>query len=222
MESAISMQDIYKIYDFGNNEVFALSEVSLDIKKGEFVAIVGPSGSGKSTLMNIMGCLDTPTKGRYMLEGEDVSSLSEKQLDVVRKEKIGFIFQSFNLIPTLSAAENVELPLIYRKIGKRQRRAIALDALDKVKLLSRAHHLPSQMSGGQRQRVAIARAIALSPPIILADEPTGNLDSTSASIVIDLIINLQKCGATVVLITHNDEIARLADKVVRIKDGKIV
>ena len=222
MESAISMQDIYKIYDFGNNEVFALSEVSLDIKKGEFVAIVGPSGSGKSTLMNNMGCLDTPTKGRYMLEGEDVSSLSEKQLDVVRKEKIGFIFQSFNLIPTLSAAENVELPLIYRKIGKRQRRAIALDALDKVKLLSRAHHLPSQMSGGQRQRVAIARAIALSPPIILADEPTGNLDSTSASIVIDLIINLQKCGATVVLITHNDEIARLADKVVRIKDGKIV
>ncbi len=221
MESAIKMKNICKIYDFGENEVVALSQINLDIKKGEFISIIGPSGSGKSTLMNIMGCLDSATKGLFLLDGSDVSGLSDKELDVVRKEKIGFIFQSFNLIPTLTALENVELPLIYRKIGKRQRRAIALDALDKVKLLSRAHHLPSQMSGGQRQRVAIARAIALQPPIILADEPTGNLDSVSAQVVIDLIINLQKQGATVVLITHNDEIAHLADTVVRIKDGKL-
>ncbi len=222
MENAIQIQDIYKIYDFGENEVFALGGVSLDVKKGEFVAIIGPSGSGKSTLMNIMGCLDTPTKGRYLLEGSDVSSLSEKQLDTVRKEKIGFIFQSFNLVPSLTALENVELPLIYRKIGKKERKAIALRALDMVHLTSRANHLPSQMSGGQRQRVAIARAIALNPPIILADEPTGNLDSSSAQIVISLISKLRNEGATVVLITHNDEIADLADRVVRIKDGKIV
>ncbi len=222
MENAIQIQDVYKIYDFGENEVFALGGVSLDVKKGEFVAIIGPSGSGKSTLMNIMGCLDTPTKGRYLLEGSDVSDLSEKQLDTVRKEKIGFIFQSFNLIPSLTALENVELPLIYRKIGKKERRAIALRALDMVHLTSRVNHRPSQMSGGQRQRVAIARAIALNPPIILADEPTGNLDSTSAQIVIGLISKLKNDGATVVLITHNDEIAHLADRVVRIKDGKIV
>lgn len=195
--------------------------VSLHIRGGEFVAIVGQSGSGKSTLMNMLGCLDTPTGGSYFLDGDDVSDMSDDELADIRNLRIGFIFQGFNLIPGLSALENVELPLIYRGMEREARKKLAREALERVGLSHRLRHKPSEMSGGQQQRVAIARAIAARPPILLADEPTGNLDSKSGAEVIDILKELNREGRTVILITHDNGIATMADRVVRIHDGKI-
>jgi len=195
--------------------------VSLSVSEGEFVAIIGHSGSGKSTLMNMLGCLDVPTKGKYILNGRDVSRLSDNELSDVRNNEIGFIFQGFNLIQNLTAIENVELPLIYRRVEKRERRRLAVEALKKVGLEQRMKHKPAEMSGGQQQRVAIARAIAAAPPLILADEPTGNLDSKSTKDIMKILEELNEQGNTIVLITHDDGIAANAKRVVRIMDGKI-
>lgn len=221
MDTLISVRDMYKIYNPGENEVRALDGVSLDIHEGEFVAIVGHSGSGKSTLMNMLGCLDVPTQGTYILNGRDVSSMTDNELSEVRNQDIGFIFQGFNLIPNLNALENVELPLIYRNVEKGKRRQLAKEALRMVGLENRIKHKPSEMSGGQQQRVAIARAIAAAPPLILADEPTGNLDSKSTKDIMAILTSLNEQGNTVVLITHDDGIAANAKRVVRILDGKI-
>ena len=221
MEPLIRVDDLRKIYNPGENEVRALDGVSLTIERGEFVAIVGHSGSGKSTLMNMLGCLDTPTSGHYYLEGLDVSTLSDNQLSDIRNKKIGFIFQGFNLIPALNAWENVELPLIYRKVGKQKRRRIAVQALKKVGLGARLDHRPNELSGGQQQRVAVARAIAAQPPIILADEPTGNLDSRSTVEIMDILKELHRSGRTVIVITHDDDIARQVNRVIRIMDGRV-
>ena len=221
MEPLIKVEDIHKIYNPGENEVRALDGVSLEIQRGEFVAIVGHSGSGKSTLMNMLGCLDNPTSGHYFLEGKDVSSLSDDQLSEIRNKKIGFIFQGFNLIPNLDAVGNVELPLIYRGLGKQRRRRIAVQALTKVGLGRRLKHRPSELSGGQQQRVAVARAIAAQPPIILADEPTGNLDSRSTVEIMNILKELHKNGRTVIVITHDDDIAAQARRVIRIMDGQV-
>ena len=221
MEPLIKVEDIHKIYNPGKNEDRALNGGSLAIQRGEFVAIVGHSGSGKSTLMNMLGCLDTPTSGHYFLEGKDVSSLSDDQLSEIRNKKIGFIFQGFNLIPNLDAVGNVELPLIYRGLGKQRRRRIAVQALTKVGLGRRLKHRPSELSGGQQQRVAVARAIAAQPPIILADEPTGNLDSRSTVEIMNILKELHKNGRTVIVITHDDDIAAQARRVIRIMDGQV-
>lgn len=221
MDSLIHIEHIMKIYNPGENEVRALDDVSLDIQSGEFVAIIGQSGSGKSTLMNMLGCLDTPTSGQYILSGEDVSHLSDNQLSDIRNKQIGFIFQGFNLISNLTALENVELPLIYRGMPAKERRECSLEALKIVGLEHRVHHKPSEMSGGQQQRVAIARAIAAKPPVILADEPTGNLDSGSTKEIMKILHELHDSGRTVILITHDDGIAANAKRVVRIMDGKI-
>ena len=221
MEPLIKVEDIHKIYNPGENEVRALDGVSLEIQRGEFVAIVGHSGSGKTTVMNMLGCLDTPTSGHYFLEGKDVSSLSDDQLSEIRNKKIGFIFQGFNLIPNLDAVGNVELPLIYRGLGKQRRRRIAVQALTKVGLGRRLKHRPSELSGGQQQRVAVARAIAAQPPIILADEPTGNLDSRSTVEIMNILKELHKNGRTVIVITHDDDIAAQARRVIRIMDGQV-
>lgn len=218
----IDILQVYKVYNPGENEVRALDGVSLQVRPGEFVAIIGNSGSGKSTLMNMLGCLDMPTQGEYFLAGQEISRLSDNDLSIIRNQEIGFIFQGFNLIPSLNAAENVELPLMYRGLAKERRKLLALEALDKVGLSGRLHHRPTQMSGGQQQRVAIARAIAAKPPIILADEPTGNLDSQSGEDVIAILRELWSGGKTVILITHDNEIAAKAQRVVRIHDGKIV
>ena len=217
----IEVSDMYKIYNPGENEVRALDGVSLTVQEGEFVAIIGHSGSGKSTLMNMLGCLDVPTEGTYILNGRDVSHLSDNELSDVRNNYIGFIFQGFNLIPNLTALENVELPLIYRKVEHSKRRELAMEALKKVGLGERMKHKPSEMSGGQQQRVAIARAIAAAPPLILADEPTGNLDSKSTKDIMAILNQLNEQGNTIVLITHDDGIAANAKRVVRIMDGKI-
>lgn len=222
IENLITISNIYKIYNKGENEVRALNGVSLSIDEGEFVAIVGQSGSGKSTLMNILGCLDTPTMGEYYLDGENVAGLSEKRLTQIRNCELGFVFQGFNLISGLDALENVELPLLYRGIPKSGRRALAQEALSKVGLTNRENHKPDQMSGGQQQRVAIARAIAAKPPIILADEPTGNLDSKSGAAVMRILNSLNEEGKTVVLITHDEKIAASAGRVIQIQDGRIV
>ena len=221
LKTLLELKDLSKIYPSGEDKVYALNRISLTIGQGEFVAIVGQSGSGKSTLMNILGCLDIPTSGSYFLDGQNVASLNENQLALIRNEEIGFIFQGFNLIPGLTAFENVELPLIYRRIEKGKRRKLALNALKKVGLEHRVRHLPSQMSGGQQQRVAIARAIAASPPLILADEPTGNLDSASGAQILAILKQLNQEGKTVILITHDDSIARSAQHIIRIQDGKI-
>ena len=222
MEQAIiDIRNMYKIYNPGENEVRALDGVSLAVYKGEFVAIVGHSGSGKSTLMNMIGCLDTPTSGTYFLNGQDVSALSDNALSAIRNEQIGFIFQSFNLIKNLNALENVELPLIYRGLPAGKRRLLALEALERVGLASRMDHRPNQMSGGQQQRVAVARAIAAHPPLILADEPTGNLDTRAGAKVFEIIRALHAEGNTIVLITHDEGLARKAQRIVRITDGKI-
>ena len=222
METLIRVLDMCKIYNPGENEVRALDHVSLEINRGEFVAIIGPSGSGKSTLMNMLGCLDVPTSGSYYLNGKDVSMMKDNQLSEIRNQEIGFIFQGFNLISNLTALENVELPLIYRGIGRGQRHKLAKDALIRVGLEKRMAHKPSEMSGGQQQRVAIARAIAAEPPVILADEPTGNLDSASTEEIMDILKGLHKQGRSVILITHDNEIADQAKRVVRILDGRIV
>ena len=221
MEPLIRVDSLHKIYNPGENEVRALDGISLTIDRGEFVAIVGHSGSGKSTLMNMLGCLDTPTTGHYYLEGRDVSGLSDNQLSDIRNRKIGFIFQGFNLIANLDAVGNVELPLIYRGIGKQKRRRIAVQALKKVGLGKRLKHRPSELSGGQQQRVAVARAIAAQPPIILADEPTGNLDSRSTVEIMDILKELHGNGRTVIIITHDDDIARQVNRVIRIMDGRV-
>ena len=221
-EALIDIIDVYKVYNPGENEVRALDGVSLRVEKGEFLAIVGNSGSGKSTLMNMLGCLDMPTQGEYYLGGKEISHLSDDTLSVIRNQEIGFVFQGFNLIPSLNAAENVELPLMYRGLPRERRKLLALEALDKVGLSGRLHHHPAQMSGGQQQRVAIARAIAAKPPIILADEPTGNLDSQSGEDVMGILRELWKGGKTIILITHDNEIATQARRVVKIHDGRII
>ncbi|CZT55720.1 Macrolide export ATP-binding/permease protein MacB [Eubacteriaceae bacterium CHKCI005] len=218
----IQLEDLYKIYNPGPNAVHALDGVSLIVQEGEYLAIVGQSGSGKSTLMNILGCLDVPSSGRYLLDGQDVSSLSDNQLSLIRNKQIGFIFQGFNLVSSLNALENVELPLSYRGMGKKQRRLLAMECLEQVGLHNRMHHRPSQMSGGQQQRVAIARAIAAKPSIILADEPTGNLDSASGREVIQIIEELNRQGRTVILITHDNTIAASAHRIIRLQDGRVV
>lgn len=220
-KALVTVKDICKIYNPGENEVRALDNVSLSIDKGEYVAIIGQSGSGKSTLMNMLGCLDTPTSGEYYLNGSDVSALSDDELSDIRNKEIGFIFQGFNLIANLTAIENVELPLIYRGVSKKERNDLAVEALKMVGLSHRMDHKPSEMSGGQQQRVAIARAIAAKPPVILADEPTGNLDSASSKEIIAILKGLHRDGRTVILITHDNEIADQAKRVIRIIDGKI-
>lgn len=221
MDSLIHIEHIRKIYNPGENEVHALDDVSLDIQTGEFVAIIGQSGSGKSTLMNMLGCLDTPTSGTYILSGKDVSHLTDNELSDIRNQQIGFIFQGFNLIPNLTALENVELPLIYRGIDRKTRRKLAVESLKKVGLEKRMDHKPSEMSGGQQQRVAIARAIAAKPPVILADEPTGNLDSASSREIMEILKDMHRSGETLILITHDNGIAAQAKRVVRIMDGRI-
>ena len=221
MSALIDIRNIYKIYNPGENEVRALDGINLSIGHGEFVAIIGQSGSGKSTLMNMLGCLDVPTAGQYLLNGADVSRLKDDELSDIRNKEIGFIFQGFNLIPNLTAVENVELPLIYRGIGKQERRELAVQALEMVGLSKRLNHKPAEMSGGQQQRVAIARAIAAKPPVILADEPTGNLDTHSSKEIMEILKELHKSGRTVILITHDNEIAAEAKRLIRIRDGKI-
>ena len=221
MSALVEIQDISKIYTPGENEVRALDHISLTIQKGEFVAIIGQSGSGKSTLMNMIGCLDVPTEGTYILNGQNVSKLSDNELSDIRNQEIGFIFQGFNLIANLTAQENVELPLIYRGVPKKERHELSVAALKKVGLAHRMDHRPSEMSGGQQQRVAIARAIAQAPPVILADEPTGNLDSASSMEILDILKQLHAENRTVILITHDNDIAKQAKRVIRIKDGKI-
>ena len=219
----IDIRDLYKIYNEGKeSEVRALDGVSLQIDQGEFVAIVGQSGSGKSTLMNVLGCLDIPTYGEYYLNGTDVTSLSDRQLARIRNREIGFIFQGYNLIPELDALENVTLPLIYQGVSVWEREDMAREALRRVGMEDRAHHRPSEMSGGQQQRVAIARAIATHPPIIMADEPTGALDSKTGRHVLEILQQLCLGGTTVLLITHDEGIASTALRVVRLADGKII
>ena len=218
----IELKDIYKIYSDGDSEIRALDGVSLFVDKGEFVAIVGSSGSGKSTCMNIIGCLDIPTSGKYFLNGNDVSELSEKELAHIRNRELGFVFQQYNLIPKLNVLENVELPLLYKGIKAKDRKQMALTALERVGLADRAGKFPSQLSGGQQQRVSIARALAGNPPVILADEPTGALDSKTGKEVLEFLKQLNKEGTTIVLITHDNEIAAQIKRVVRIQDGKIV
>ena len=221
MEPLIKVENLHKIYNPGENEVRALDGIDLEIGKGEFVAIIGHSGSGKSTLMNMLGCLDVPSSGNYFLNGHDVSKLTDNQLSDIRNKEIGFIFQGFNLIANLDAVENVELPLIYRGLGKQKRRRIAVEALKKVGLGTRMKHKPSELSGGQQQRVAGARAMAAQPPIVLADEPTGNLDTKSTKEIMEILKGLHKGGRTVIIITHDDEIAQQVNRVVRIIDGRI-
>ncbi len=220
--SLIEIRDIYKIYNPGENEVRALDGINLTVEHGEFLAIVGQSGSGKSTLMNMLGLLDVPTSGKYILDGVDVKDMTDDELSEIRNKEIGFIFQGFNLIPSLTAVENVELPLVYRGMKKEQRNKLALEALERVGLSHRLDHLPKQMSGGQQQRVAIARAVAARPPIILADEPTGNLDSHSGIEVMKILHELHEEGRTVILITHDNDIANEATRIIRVQDGQII
>lgn len=220
--SLIELKDIYKIYSDGDSEIRALDGVSLSVAKGEFTAIVGSSGSGKSTCMNIIGCLDIPTSGTYLLDGTDVSTMDEKSLAHVRNKEIGFIFQQYNLIPKLSVLENVELPLLYKGVPSRQRSEMAMLALERVGLSDRASKYPAQLSGGQQQRVSIARALAGSPPVILADEPTGALDSKTGREVLEFLRKLNSEGTTIILITHDNSIAQEIPRVVRIHDGKII
>ncbi len=217
----IEVRDVRKTYATGTLEVEALRGVSFDISAGEYVAIMGPSGSGKSTLMHILGCLDVPTSGSFRLAGEDVGSMSEDQLAQVRNRRIGFVFQQFNLLASLSAWRNVELPLVYAGVDRQTRRQRALVALDRVGLADRIEHRPGELSGGQQQRVAVARALVTDPALILADEPTGNLDSVSARDVLDLLDELHRSGRTIVLITHDADVAQAAERTMRIRDGQV-
>jgi putative ABC transport system ATP-binding protein len=217
----ISMTDITKVYTIGGEEVRALDGANLTIREGEFVSIIGPSGSGKSTLMNIIGCLDVADSGEYILDGQSIEQYSEEELARIRNKKIGFIFQNFNLLSRMSALANVELPLIYQRMHLSERRQQALHALDRVGLSDRSSHKPTELSGGQQQRVAIARALATNPAILLADEPTGNLDSKTGDDIIALFHELHKAGDTIVLITHNEDIANQAQRRIRIMDGRV-
>lgn len=221
MSALVEIKDVCKVYNPGENEVRALDHVNVVIEEGEFVAIIGQSGSGKSTLMNMLGCLDVPSSGKYLLHGQDVSTLDDDELSDIRNKEIGFIFQGFNLIPNLTALENVELPLIYRGVSKSKRVELSRQALQKVGLENRVHHKPSEMSGGQQQRVAIARAIAQAPPVILADEPTGNLDSKSTKEIMSILQGLHEEGRTVILITHDNEIAAQAKRTIKVRDGRV-
>ena len=218
----IEVRNVYKIYNAGDILVNALDGVSITIDEGEFVAIIGQSGSGKSTLMNMLGLLDTPTEGEYYINGKLVDDLTDDQMSDIRNKQIGFIFQGFNLISSLDALENVELPLVYRGVPRAERDELSKAALEKVGLGGRMHHLPAALSGGQQQRVAVARAIAAAPPVILADEPTGNLDTRSTKDVMQILHNLKDEGRTVIVITHDNEIAEQAERVIRIRDGKVV
>lgn len=221
-QAVISAKDLYKIYRLGDIDVHALNGVSIDIKEGEFVSIMGASGSGKSTFMNIVGCLDRPTSGEYRLDGVEVSNLDHDELADIRNNKIGFVFQSFNLLSRTSARENVELPMIYGNTPREKRTELAMKALQILGLSDRENHLPSQLSGGQQQRVAIARAIVNDPSIILADEPTGNLDSTISMEIMEIFKKLNSEGKTIVMITHEHEIAEYAQRILVFKDGQVV
>ena len=218
----IALSNIYKIYNVGGEEVRALDGIDLEIKENEYLAIMGPSGSGKSTLMNMIGCLDTPSEGIYQFEGEMVQEMNDDQLASIRNRKIGFVFQTFNLLPKATAQNNVEIPLIYGNIRKSERINMASKALEDVGLADRMHHKPNELSGGQRQRVAIARALVNSPSIILADEPTGNLDSKSGHEIMKILDQLHKQGNTIILVTHEDDIAQHAHRIIRLFDGKII
>ncbi len=217
----LSLSDVYKTYEMGDEKVYALSGVSLDIQKNEYVAIMGPSGSGKSTLMNIIGCLDVPTSGSYSLDGEMVADKTEGDLAEIRNRLIGFVFQTFNLIPRSDVYHNVELPLIYGGMPKSERRERTQHAIEQVGLADRMKHKPNELSGGQRQRVAIARALVFNPSIILADEPTGNLDSKTGEEIMGMFNNLHDAGQTIILVTHEDHIAAHAHRTIRLRDGKV-
>ncbi|PSL03930.1 ABC transporter ATP-binding protein [Cecembia rubra] len=221
MKKIIETKDIKKTYRMGAEEVQALKSVSIEVNKGEYVAFMGPSGSGKSTLMNIIGCLDTPTSGIYILNGKDVSDMSENELAEIRNKEIGFVFQTFNLLPRASCLENVALPLIYAGYGKAEREEKAFQALKNVGLGDRVNHKPNELSGGQRQRVAIARALVNDPSIILADEPTGNLDSKTSYDIMELFHELHQKGNTIIMVTHEDDIAHYAHRIVRLRDGLV-
>lgn len=218
----LRLENIYKQYNQGELSVTALNNINLTVSEGEFVSIMGSSGSGKSTMMNILGCLDTATSGKYYLDGIDITNEKKEKLSYIRNKKIGFVFQSFNLIPRTSAIKNVELPMIYAKVGRNERRKRAEELLKKVGLGARMNHMPNEVSGGQRQRIAIARALANNPPIILADEPTGNLDTASSIEIMELFTELNNEGATVIVVTHEDDIAEFTKRIVRFKDGQII
>ena len=220
--SIIRMSEIRKVYDTGKVKVEALKGVDLDIQRGEMVAIVGPSGSGKSTLMNLIGCLDTPTSGDYALAGERVAGVTRDQLAEIRNRRVGFVFQNFNLLPHITSLENVEMPMLFGGVSPRERRDRAAELLDRVGLADRGEHKPTELSGGQMQRVAIARALSMNPDIVLADEPTGNLDSTAGSDIMSLFTELWKQGRTLVVITHDLALARRASRVVEIRDGRVM
>ncbi len=215
----VILRDIKKSYFLTNRVIEVLRGISLEIKDGEFISLMGPSGAGKSTLLNIIGCLDVPTSGKYILDGIDINTLSENELSEIRNKKIGFVFQNFNLIPRLSALKNVELPLIYSKVSSAERRKRSLSLLEKVGLSDRANHLPNELSGGEQQRVSIARAIVNNPSIILADEPTGNLDSKTGKEIMEIFRSIHKEGATIIMVTHEMSIAEYAERIITIKDG---
>ncbi len=221
MQGIIHLEALKKNYYLGKLVIEVLKGISLDIFKNEYVALMGPSGSGKSTLMNILGCLDTPTSGKYILNGNDVSSTADNDLADVRNKEIGFVFQQFNLLPRLTAAENVALPLVYAGVSRKQRTKKAKDVLEKVGLADRSHHKPNEMSGGQNQRVAIARALVNDPSIILADEPTGNLDSKTSYEIMDIFGKIHSSGNTVILVTHEEDIAKYAHRIIRLRDGVV-
>ena len=217
----IETHDLWKTYTMGAEEVHALRGVSVDIERGEYIAIMGPSGSGKSTLMNLVGCLDSPTKGSYLLNGRRVSEMNDNELARIRNEEIGFVFQTFNLLPRASALQNVELPLVYAGVGSKDREVRARAALEKVDLLPRMTHRPNELSGGQRQRVAVARALVNNPSLLLADEPTGNLDSKTGAEIMALFARLHRAGNTIMLVTHEPEVAAFAHRVLQLKDGEV-
>ncbi|MCI8300865.1 MAG: ABC transporter ATP-binding protein [Lachnospiraceae bacterium] len=217
----IQLHEVSKIYEMGNDMIYALDHASMEVKDGEFVSIVGPSGSGKSTMMNIIGCLDTADEGSYLLDGTAIERYSEKELARIRNRKIGFIFQNFNLLPRLTAEENVELPLIYQKLPVQERRQRVAEAMEQVELSHRSGHRPTELSGGQQQRVAIARALVTRPSLFLADEPTGNLDSKTGREIMELFHNLHQAGNTIVLITHDHQVAKEAERNIYIRDGKV-
>ena len=219
MNAIIHLQDIRKSYFMGKQELQVLKGINLDIHNNEYVALMGPSGSGKSTLMNILGCLDSPSAGHYVLNGQDVSKMADDDLADVRNKEIGFVFQQFNLLPRLTALENVALPLVYAGVGRKQRTEMAMEVIQKVGLEDRSHHKPNELSGGQCQRVAIARALVNNPSLILADEPTGNLDTKTSKEIMDIFSQIQEAGNTVVLVTHEEDIANYAKRVVRLRDG---